>query len=143
MNSLPTLAHESKIIRENIFTLTRFFQLFVMAAYTSIAAVISPASLHSQIYLPDVNVPAAGIRLYAPWLFISATVRLFTFLHYGDRGWYDATMVTLTAAVLHWSSEYFVHGTIGPQMFVTSLGFDLTGLFWMALAREAATGGGF
>ena len=98
-----------------------------------------PSHLRSQIYIPNESISDAGIRVYAPWLLITASIRIGAYVHFGDRAWYDAALVTLVAALAHWSSEYLLHGSISRQQFVTSVGIDLSGLVWMWAARETVT----
>lgn len=116
-------------------------QVASLAAYTSVTAAMAPRKLGPQLYRPGVNITPTGIRVYAPWLCITTTIRIFTFLNFGDKAWYDATMVTLLAALGHWISEYMIHGTVHRQQFIAAASFDLVGFGWMWLARDAVTGG--
>lgn len=68
-------------------------------------------------------------------------VRIGTYMNFGDKTWYDMSIVTLTAASLHFSAEFFVHGTISTSKYLQAGGFDVGGLIWMWLARHAVTGG--
>ena len=79
--------------------------------------------------------------MHGPWLFITTLVRIGAFANFGDKPWYDITMVTFAGASLHFSAEHFIHGTISRSKYLQAGGFDVVGLTWMWLARNAATGG--
>ena len=116
-------------------------QLAFLSSLTSVRATLFPARVRSEIYLPSVNVNAAGIRLYTPWLIVSTAVRILFYFNQGERAIYDANLAAMAAAFWHWSSECWIHGTISPQFFLVTIPFDVLGISWLVLARDAVTGG--
>lgn len=111
-----------------------------MALYASLSAFVTPLKLRDQFYVARAGATAAGVRVYAPWFLIAAGVRIGLYLHFGDRGWYDAALITLAAALVHWLAEFYIHGSVTRQQFVAAMVFDGTGFVWMLLARETVTG---
>lgn len=93
------------------------------------------------MYRPHVNMPPAGMRVHTPWLMISTLIRVFTFLNFGDKAWYDATLLTLTAPLWYFPTEYFIYRTVPLHMLLTSGALDLCAFGWMLLARDTVTGG--
>ena len=80
------------------------------------------------------------MRIHGPWLFITTLVRVGAYINFGDKTWYDVTLVTFAGASLHFTAEFFIHGTIPRSTFLKAGGFDVGGLIWMWLARDAVTG---
>lgn len=116
-------------------------QLVLCTTYMVLASTFFPTPLARQLYLRHTNITAPGLRIWTPWMLISTGVRVGLLLHFGDRGWHDASMITLAAAVWYWNVEYWFHGTVLNSQYVTSMLFDVTGLVWLWVARDAVTGG--
>ena len=113
----------------------------MLALYACLVATFIPSKTRNDIYLPHVDVPDVAIRVHTPWLIITTLIRLVTFLNFGDRAWYDATLLTFIAPLWYYPTEYFIYRTVSLQMLLTAVGLDSFALGWMLLAREAAMQG--
>jgi hypothetical protein len=108
------------------------------------AIILSPSSTLAQIYQPD-NVASfspTATRLLLPWMIIITAIRVRLVFNFTEKGYYDATMITLAVALWYWNTEYWWHATVLTSQYVTAMGLDVIGLMWLWLARAAVVGGG-
>lgn len=87
---------------------------------------------------PQFNALAA--RSLGAWFFLCMILRYGAWHFWGEKGWYDACMVSLAVPLWHYAVEKAVFRSVGWRQVFLAYSIDGVGLVWMAVKRGEVVG---
>ncbi|KAF2450825.1 hypothetical protein P171DRAFT_439399 [Karstenula rhodostoma CBS 690.94] len=116
------------------------FTAFIgVAGYISLT--FSPSAIranYTPTHRPHFTTLAA--RSLGAWFFLCGILRFGGWYYWGERGWYDACMVSLAVPLWHYTVERVAFGSVGLKQVFLAYAIDGGVLVWMWLSRGRVVG---
>lgn len=79
-------------------------------------------------------------RSLGAWFFLCMILRYGAWRFWGEKGWYDACMVSLAVPLWHYTVEKAIFGSVEWKQICMAYVIDGTGLVYMLVKREHILG---
>lgn len=79
-------------------------------------------------------------RSLGAWFLLCAVARYGAWHNWGERGWYDACMVSLALPLWHYGVETVGWGSVTWSQIFMAYAIDGSGFVWMWMARKSVLG---
>ena len=102
---------------------------------------LSPATIRTN-YTPThrPQFTSLAARSLGAWFFLCAILRLGAWHFWGEKGWYDAGMVSLGVPLFHYTVEKLVFRSVEWKQIFMAFAIDGVGLGWMWVVRGEVLG---